>query len=453
MSDALSVGILNIKKVFAGNRIVKEIWGGRTLLWTNGEICDGESAGGISLDSRADPTEADGANGVATGGIILGSDALPVLSDAALDDADGGLSFASASSGSGYLAGLGESESAISLTSSGEAVNADGKAAESAGGLILGDSAKGNSGDGAPCETFDEIGLASDSVGVRSDATFGDTGCGVGLSSSEKAELSDVYSGASCGGLAFGSSSAAYGGEAIPGASEFTINILTLNDSGNVTLRYVPTSSTVIDWGNGSRSLVAKPSMANTAVSITYPYGQTGEFTIKISGGFAPGENGSNKFFKSTDARLTAVRLGDGVTRIRGEAFSFSSQETYLTTVELGGITSMYNESGNEFVRSGVKSVVIPDTVVGTVYESFYSCAYLEEIIIGCNVSALTDAFRGCSSLKKIICLANTPPALSANEFTGVPSTCDIYVPELSVNAYKAASRWSTRSSRIKALS
>ena len=59
-------------------------------------------------------------------------------------------------------------------------------------------------------------------------------------------------------------------------------------------------------------------------------------------------------------------------------------------------------------------------------------------------------AFNSNTKLQVIICEAATPPTIN-NSFTG--PACPIYVPDTSVDAYKAASGWSGYASRIKPLS
>jgi hypothetical protein len=54
---------------------------------------------------------------------------------------------------------------------------------------------------------------------------------------------------------------------------------------------------------------------------------------------------------------------------------------------------------------------------------------------------------------KTIICHATTPPTLGANAFRGRTSTSTFYVPDASLDDYKAATNWSAFASRIKGIS
>jgi hypothetical protein len=60
-------------------------------------------------------------------------------------------------------------------------------------------------------------------------------------------------------------------------------------------------------------------------------------------------------------------------------------------------------------------------------------------------------AFADCLSLNTIICYAIEPPTISSNTFPNV--SFDIYVPDEAVEAYKAATNWSSMALRIKPLS
>ena len=85
-------------------------------------------------------------------------------------------------------------------------------------------------------------------------------------------------------------------------------------------------------------------------------------------------------------------------------------------------------------------------------YPPFYQIGTLEELVLPETLQSMSNQiFDGCSALKVVKCLAVTPPTIGGNVFRG--SSCPIYVPDASVDAYKAAANWSTYASRIKPLS
>lgn len=115
-------------------------------------------------------------------------------------------------------------------------------------------------------------------------------------------------------------------------------------------------------------------------------------------------------------------------------------QGAHFSRVEnLGQITSL--DGDNDYNSFGV----------------FWNCSYLEYIRIPSTVTSIgAYALRNCASLKTIICDATTPPSLGSNAFSGSKIASGegyIYVPDASVDAYKAATNWSTYAGRIKPLS
>ena len=83
----------------------------------------------------------------------------------------------------------------------------------------------------------------------------------------------------------------------------------------------------------------------------------------------------------------------------------------------------------------------------------FTECKKLIEATLPTTVTSIGFAtFRSCSSLQYVKILASVPPALGDDAFS-YTNNCPLYVPDSSVNAYKAATNWSNYASRIKPLS
>lgn len=147
--------------------------------------------------------------------------------------------------------------------------------------------------------------------------------------------------------------------------------------------------------------------------------------------------------------------------------------------------------SGQLFIPEGVTAIktsqfsgcagftgdlVIPSTVTSFGAYSFNGCRNISRFIIKAQITTIpTWCFAGCSgatyvelpatlttasnayalrfsSCVELICRATTPPALSSTSFE-INSQGKIYVPDTSVNDYKAANVWSTYASRIFPLS
>ena len=165
---------------------------------------------------------------------------------------------------------------------------------------------------------------------------------------------------------------------------------------------------------------------------------------------------------------LTSVTIPDSVTSIEKETFYYC---TSLSSVTIGsGVTNIGNGAFNSC--SGLTSVTIPDSVTNIGNSAFYDCKSLTSVTIPNSVTTIgnmafeycsvitsvtiptnvtsigIEAFYGCSSLSSVTVNAVTPPELGSDAFYG--STCQIYVPAASVDAYKAASGWRAYKSRIQ---
>ena len=74
---------------------------------------------------------------------------------------------------------------------------------------------------------------------------------------------------------------------------------------------------------------------------------------------------------------------------------------------------------------------------------AFFSCSGMQTLTIEGAVDTIaTYAFAWCNGLTAIICKGNTPPHCHQEAFHGVDRSTPIYVPEKSVDTYKAADVW-----------
>lgn len=155
--------------------------------------------------------------------------------------------------------------------------------------------------------------------------------------------------------------------------------------------------------------------------SIDYTFSTTGAHTVKYEiNSRWDGLNAFNRCYS-----LTSVTIPDSVTSIGEEAFSYCS---------------------------GLTSVNIPNTVTSIGRSAFYICRSLTSVTIPDSVTSIgNQCFTYCVRLTNITVKATTPPTLGADALTST-NNCPIYVPAASVNAYKAASGWSTYASRIQAI-
>ena len=108
---------------------------------------------------------------------------------------------------------------------------------------------------------------------------------------------------------------------------------------------------------------------------------------------------------------------------------------------------------------SSLIKVDLPETITTINGFVFQGCTSLESITIPSSVTYIERAcFNSCSNLTRITMLPTTPPGLYASTGSNgfidhTPNTLRIYVPSGSVEAYKAADKWSSIASIILPIS
>jgi len=145
---------------------------------------------------------------------------------------------------------------------------------------------------------------------------------------------------------------------------------------------------------------------------------------------------------------LTSVTIGRSVSTIPNNAFLGCSGLTSVT------IPNSVNSIGNQAFAdcSGLTSVTIPNSVTRIGSHAFNGCSAMTSVTIGNSITSISyAAFNNCTSLASFTVRATTPPTLDI-AFQFASNTFVIYVPAESVDAYKAASGWSTYASRIQAI-
>ena len=143
---------------------------------------------------------------------------------------------------------------------------------------------------------------------------------------------------------------------------------------------------------------------------------------------------------------ITKLTIGSGITSIGNNAFSGCRSVTSVTIPDSVESIGDYSFSG----CSSFTSITIPDSVTSIGRYAFFECSGLTSIEIPYSVTSIgEDAFCRCRGLKSVTVNATTPPTLGESALYDT-NECPIYVPEASVDAYKAASGWRTYKSRIQ---
>ena len=158
-------------------------------------------------------------------------------------------------------------------------------------------------------------------------------------------------------------------------------------------------------------------------------------------------------------SRLKEIRIPYSVEYIGASAFSGCS-----------GLTSICGKFASEdnrclvinnvlvkYAPKGIDSYTIPEYITAIEADAFYESLALHEITIPASVESIGDyAFYYCENLEKVYCKATTPPTLGEATFdnsdngTDKPIGCYFYVPNTSVERYKATGSWNKYVKYIK---
>lgn len=125
---------------------------------------------------------------------------------------------------------------------------------------------------------------------------------------------------------------------------------------------------------------------------------------------------------------LTAINIPDSVTSIGSYAFK--------------DCTSLANIAINKESK-----------IISIGERAFGGCAFFSIILPKTTENIGAYAFYFARNLNDFVCYADVPPIIGSTTFYGSSTTLSIYVPDESVEAYKAATNWAAYADRIKPLS
>ena len=258
-----------------------------------------------------------------------------------------------------------------------------------------------------------------------------------------------------------------------------------------------------IDWGDGNTETVSGSSWYS-AVKTQHNYSQAGDYVIKISGNYLLyGDNsiGSslltanldtgtslNKFYQSC---VTKVEIGNVENRDINYAFYNLYNLKSVTipngtkigsyfgvqTKSLEYITLPTNNStttpSSLFSGSSLKNISLPNKKQYSISDAFGECNKLKSITLAEGATSLYSlcsmvyglvsisipsgvtsvgnfSFANCTGLKYIDFSNHTSiPTVLGNSFTGIPSDCQIIVPDDLYESWITTSNWPSFASKI----
>ena len=272
-----------------------------------------------------------------------------------------------------------------------------------------------------------------------------------------------------------------------------------------------PNGTVTVDWGDGTTpDTLTGTDVTTVKWTPNHAYAAPGEYVIKLTvdgtmgfyGEFSLTSASAILRYSSSDdnrnyvyrSSVQKIEIGNGITSIGNSAF-YSCYSLASITIP-NGITSIGDSAF--YSCYSLASITIPNGVTNIVDSAFYSCYSLASITIPNGVTNIVDsAFGNCRSLASItipngitsigdsafnncyslasITMPNgitsvgdsafkncrgvafydftacttVPTLASTTAFTGIPADCQIRVPAALVDAWKAATNWSTYASHI----
>ena len=167
-----------------------------------------------------------------------------------------------------------------------------------------------------------------------------------------------------------------------------------------------------------------------------------------------------NNFAKNSN--LKYLTLGDSITKIASNAFNHCTglkRVVIPNSVTVIAQSAFFENTGLESVTFGnalatigdrsfnscsaLTEISIPNSVTKIGMYAFNSCTRLASVTIGNGVKTISSrAFAGCDSLKIVTCLVPVPLTINANVFNDLYGQVTLRVPMGAVDAYRAASPW-----------
>lgn len=147
---------------------------------------------------------------------------------------------------------------------------------------------------------------------------------------------------------------------------------------------------------------------------------------------------------------LASITLPSTAMELYGNTFIYCES---LGSITLSNNTTLDDGGSNIFGHcTSLTNIIIPSSIKKLPYGFLSFCENLKTVTIeATDFNIFSDnVFFNCTSLESITLKATIPPTFGYNMLYNVPANVNIYVPCASLNAYKAASGWSTYANRIQ---
>lgn len=151
-----------------------------------------------------------------------------------------------------------------------------------------------------------------------------------------------------------------------------------------------------------------------------------------------------------SNSGLTSIFIPKGVTSISSTSFNYCGK---LSTISVSDENTTYDSRNNcnaiiqtatNQILRGTSNTIIPNTATSIGDNAFNDINSLTSIVIPESVTSIGQyAFKFCNSLAEVVCKAKVASQLNSDAFSNdVLSKATLYVPEESVESYKADGEW-----------